>query len=149
LTVILALSQSVTTGLFALAGVIVGGAIATGATLLEKRLDRRAEARQACRLIVLDLSEIKAAVDYVLTSDNPADLGARVDLPEPHDWNRHRETLARVLTKDEWRTLTTAIYSIDFIRDARSGRVDDDIPTAWHKVDQRVVAAHTAIKHRV
>jgi hypothetical protein len=39
---------------------------------------------------VLDLAEIKAAVDYVLTSDDPADLGAHVNLPEPHHWNQHR-----------------------------------------------------------
>jgi hypothetical protein len=52
-----------------------------------------------------------------------------------------------VLSNDEWRKLTTAIYSIDFIRDARDGR--GDIQTAWHDVDRRVVAAHTAIKHRV
>ena len=89
---------------------------------------------------------MKAAAEFVLRSDDPAEVGARVRLPEAELWPKYRETLARVLTRPEWTAVVLAMHSLDQVRDAR--REGGDIVEAFHRVDRLAVKAHTAIKHR-
>jgi hypothetical protein len=91
-------SNAVTTGLFALGGVLIGGGLnIAGAYSLERRTRRRA-ARTAARLVLIEVSEaghLLLAAQHQQTWEPLADLKLT-------DWQEHRGLLAGAMEGDDW-----------------------------------------------
>jgi hypothetical protein len=105
-------SSAVTTGLFVLAGVVVGGLVTGGVNYaLERRLEQTA-ARVALRLLDVELAIAAASADRVLEGGQWSPW----NFERAHGaWDEYRADAARVLSVDDWTKVSMGFYGVDAV----------------------------------
>ena len=103
-------SDAITTGLFVLAGVVVGGVVTGLVTYGIERRRERASARVAVRVLEAELALAVASADWRLEQGawSPWNFD-RAHLA----WREYGPELARVLSTDEWYAVAVAFFSVD------------------------------------
>ena len=98
-------STATTTGLFVLAGVVVGGVVTGLVTFALEWRRERASARVAVRLLETELSIAAASADWRLEQGSWAPW----NFERAHRvWDEYRPELARVLSTDDWYAVAVA-----------------------------------------
>jgi hypothetical protein len=104
-------SSAVTTGLFVLAGVVVGGLVTGGVTYALELRREGASARVALRLLEIELAIAGSVADEVLEKQS---WWAAWKFERAHRaWNEYRAEAARVLSVDEWVKVSIGFYGVD------------------------------------
>lgn len=85
-----------------LVGVVIGGLLNVAIAAVASRRRLAIEAKVAARLVSDDLLALHGVVSLMLTTGHWHDGG---DIGTFANWREHRVTLARVLTRQEWRLL--------------------------------------------
>jgi hypothetical protein len=105
-------SAAVTTGLFVLAGVLVGGLVTAGIEFAFEKRRENAKVLVATRLVEAELSLAAASAEWRLEQGTWLPW----NFENAHKvWHVHGAELARVLEKDEWYPVVVGIIGIDTI----------------------------------
>jgi hypothetical protein len=144
-TTMMAATEAVTAGMFALAGVIVGGLLSGGIAAFAGYWRKRTELRAAARLLAGELRGIRGVLKMVAATSDYVPRGYAA--PE---WDRWREHLARSGNRRLW-TSVSAAYSTSENALAGSGSTsqlghseraiaflaDELVANAVHRLDRR------------
>ena len=146
-----------TAAIFGLLGVIVGGLIAAGAEAWFRSRERKAEALVAARLVLQELGTAAISIDLLIANDVwPIPLPQmREDLASTAQWEEGRAVLARTLSGDEWRIVTTAYgflgqTSTVLADDDEKGLVMESLRLGRERITEArgILARHAAIERR-
>jgi|tagenome__1003787_1003787.scaffolds.fasta_scaffold20948766_5 hypothetical protein len=135
------MSAAVTTGLFTLGGVIVGGSLnAVMSYALARRVERR-EARAAARLVIEELAQIR----YALADVRDDGRWRPIDFVTLDQWREHRDRLAHHLRPSDWRCVSAAYVDVERLR----AWIDANTVSGTLEPEDRpsVVAVHDAVQH--
>lgn len=105
-------STAVTTGIFVLAGVLIGGLLTGLVNYVLERRRETASARAALRLLEIELALAGATIDQVVESGRwwPWNFER-----SHRTWDEHRPEAARVLSDDEWIKVALGFSGIDAV----------------------------------
>ena len=105
-------STAVTTGLFVLVGVVVGGLVTGSVNYALERRREQASAHVALRLLDVELAIAAASADSILKDG----LWSSWNFERAHRaWDEYRADTARVLSTDDWTKVSTGFYGIDVV----------------------------------
>jgi hypothetical protein len=105
-------SSAVTTGLFVLAGVVVGGLVTGGVNLVLEVRRERSSAQVALRLLDVELAIAGAMADSILENGRWASW----NFERAHRaWDEYQADAARVLSVDEWTKVSMGFYGVDAV----------------------------------
>jgi hypothetical protein len=110
----------VTTGIFTLVGVIVGGLLTGAVDLYIERRKRQALIFMAKRLVGDDLSTIVIHLDGLIERGTAplSDEQRRAKFMPTSAWETHRETLAQkgAVSDDDWQELSSILHAVGSLR---------------------------------
>jgi hypothetical protein len=105
-------STAVTTGLFVLAGVVIGGLMTGGVNYALERRREQASARVALRLLDVELAIAAASSDSILKDGRWSSW----NFERAHRaWDEYRADAARVLSTDDWTKVSMGFYGIEIV----------------------------------
>jgi hypothetical protein len=118
-------STAVTTGIFVLAGVLVGGLVTGAVNYVLERRREQASARVALRLLESELTNVGNAVETAIERSFWAPWNfARTR----QTWDEHRAEAARVLSNGEWDKVRRGFRGIDVLERGFGGwKIGDEI----------------------
>jgi hypothetical protein len=103
-------STAVTTGIFVLAGVLVGGLVTGAVNYVLERRREQASAQVALRLLESELTHAGNAVETAIERS----FWAPWNFARTHrTWDEHRAEAARVLSDGEWQAVARGFRGID------------------------------------
>jgi hypothetical protein len=105
-------SSAVTTGLFVLAGVVVGGLVIGSVNFALERRRERSSAQVALRLLEVELAIAAADADSVIEKGPWSPW----NFERAHrTWDEYRVDAARVLSADDWTKVSIGFYGVDAV----------------------------------
>jgi hypothetical protein len=143
-------SSATTTGLFVLAGVVVGGVVTGLVTFLLELRRERASARVGTRLLEAELTHAAGWADWQLRKG----AWAPWDFDRAHrTWHEYRPELARMLSTEEWSAVAIAFIGIEtaeleFKKTASGGALSPDDRLGLENVEVRLRDGLNALRRR-
>ena len=105
-------STAVTTGLFVLAGVVVGGLVTGSVNYVLERRREQSAAQVALRLLEVELTIAAAALDQVVEKERWSPF----NFQRAHrTWNEYRADAALALSVDDWIKVSMGFYGVDVV----------------------------------
>ena len=122
------MAQELASGLFALCGVLIGGAVTTATGLVAERRQRQRMAMTNARLLEEDVGNARRAVRRAVDGRNLAPLTRRISSVD--EYQARRDQLAATLEPGEWAAVSRAFRNLGellvFVSDRPTGDVDDE-----------------------
>ncbi len=135
-----------TTGVFALLGVLLGGLVTAGVQLFLKGREQRTQRQLAARVVWGELVWFRSGVSAALRSND----GGLIPPSEPlsETWRQHRDGLASFLPLDPWATVLTAVLAAVELakhKGTTPGPWPDKIEDVLRDVEKRLEAGSSAL----